>query len=421
MLRSRVLAASLLSLAFFVSVQSCSAGGSSPDEVDVSGGPSGQAPVLPNASTGQGSGTPGGDSPFTLDDDSQLIDGNAPPPNVGSETACDGVDDNGNGIIDDVDKGRDGLCDCLNIGFFGALASSNGNATGAFQTWLEDRSDVPIKQIGARDIITADLLRPLQVLVVGNLAERGNAGFSAAELDALRNWIEVDGGGLMTLAGYTGNANDMAPTVALLAPTGMSYDYQNRGAGVLGVVMNGPPPVIVRDIPAADHPSVEGIKAMGVFNAYPVVGDGQVIIRSGMFNLAMAKQLGAGHVYVFSDEWITQDQLWTPMGRPLTQCQQSCNQCKNQCTQCDNNCSNCQMQPCQGGQQVPDGGTCARGCDQSCTQCTNNCNTCETACAACTALEGDQTLDIPRFWLNTFRWLTPVNECQVPVPTTIVY
>jgi hypothetical protein len=420
MLVSRVLAASLLGLAFLASQQSCSAGGSSQGNVGVSDDGSQQVPVLPPP-TGQGSVMPGNGSGFQLEDESQLIDENAPPPNVGSETACDGIDENGNGITDDVDKGRDGLCDCLNIGFFGALASSNGNATGAFEAWLEARSDVPVRHIGARDTITADLLRPLQVLVVGNLSERGNAGFSAAELEALRNWIEVEGGGLMTLAGYTGNANDMAPTVALLAPTGMSYDYQGRGAGVLGVVMNGPPPVIVTDIPAPDHPSMEGIKAMGVFNAYPVVGDGQVIVRSGMFNLAMAKELGTGHVYVFSDEWITQDQLWSPMARPLTQCQQSCNQCANQCNQCDNNCSNCQMQPCQGGQQPPDGGTCARGCDQACTQCTNNCNTCEAACAACSALEQDQTLDIPRFWLNVFRWLTPANECQVPVPTTIVY
>lgn len=419
MLRSRVVAASLLSLAFLAALQSCSAGGSAPEDVGVSNGGSG-APVLPPPSTGTGSGTPGQEGGFQLDD-SQLIDENAPPRDVGGETACDGIDENGNGVVDDVDKGRDGLCDCLNIGFFGALASDNGNTTGAFETWLETRSDVPVTHIGARDTITADLLRPLQVLVIGNLRERGNAGFSPAELEAFRQWIEVEGGGVMSLAGYTANANDMVPTVALLAPTGISYDYQNRGPGVLGQVMNGPPPVIVNDIVTPDHPSMEGIKAMGVFNAYPVVGDGQVILRSGEFNLAMAKTLGAGHVFVFSDEWITQDVLWSPMARPLTQCQQSCNQCNNQCNNCDTNCSNCQLQPCQGGQQPPDGGTCARGCDQACAQCTNNCQTCEAACAACSAQEAEQTLDIPRFWLNTFRWLTPANECQVPVPTTIVY
>ena len=77
---------------------------------------------------------------------------------------------------------------------------------GAFETWLEARSDVPVTHIGARDTITADVLRPLQVLVIGNLRERGNAGFSAAELEAFRNWIEVEGGGVISLAGYTANA-----------------------------------------------------------------------------------------------------------------------------------------------------------------------------------------------------------------------
>jgi hypothetical protein len=126
-------------------------------------------------------------------------------------------------------------------------------------------------------------------------------------------------------------------------------------------------------------------------------------------------------VYAFADEWITQDLLWSPITRPQTPCQQSCTQCKNQCANCDTQCANCQLQPCQGGQPAPDGGTCARGCDQSCTQCTNNCQTCEQACTACSALEQDDTLDIPRFWLNVIRWLTPANECQVPVPDVIVY
>ena len=68
-----------------------------------------------------------------------------------------------------------------------------------------------------------------------------------------------------------------------------------------------------------------------------------------------------------------------------------------------------------------DGGTCPRGCDQSCQSCSQQCNTCEQACTSCSALEPSGELDIPRFWLNTLRWLTPANECQVPVPIDIVF
>jgi len=411
-------AASLLALSFLAALQSCSAGGSAADGAGVTKDPPGEGPKLPT--NGTGSGTPSADNPFMIDDRS-LVDENGKPRNVGTEALCDGLDENMNGIIDDVDKGKDGLCDCLHIGFLGELASDAGNKTGAFESWLNARSDVPVKHVGARDTLTPEVLADLQVLVIGNLRQRGTAGYSAAELDAFRQWIEA-GGGVISLAGYTANANDMLPTVQLLAPTGLSYQYQGLGAGVLGVVMNGPPPVIVHGIVVPDHPTVAGIKALGVFNAYPVIGDGTVIVREGTYNLAMAKEIGGGHVYAFADEWITQDALWMPQTRPQTPCQQNCTQCTNQCNNCDTQCANCQLQPCEGGQQAAsDGGVCRRGCDQSCTQCTTSCQTCQQACTACSALEQDDTLDIPRFWLNVLRWLTPANECQVPVPDRIVY
>jgi hypothetical protein len=199
----------------------------------------------------------------------------------------------------------------------------------------------------------------------------------------------------------------------------LSYDYQGRGPGVLGT---GAPPMITRGVVAANHPTMDGLVAMGIYNAYPVIGDGQVIVREGNFNLAMAKGFGEGQVFAFSDEWITQDSLWNGLAnRPLTQCQQACVQCNNQCNQCDNQCDNCQQQPCNGGQVNVDAATCARGCDQGCEACTQNCQTCEQQCAACSADELNDRLDIPRFWLNTLRWLTPENECQVPIPPPTIF
>jgi hypothetical protein len=396
----------------------CSAGGAGGNEVGVQPG-AGPGTIAPGG--GNADGSLGGQDPgFLIGDGTQAVDPNGNPLNIGSEVACDGVDENQNGVVDDVDKGRDGLCDCLRIGFLGDFASDAGNRTGAFEAWLEERSDVPVTHIGAGDTLTPELLRDLQVIVVGNLSQRANgAGYSEAEVEAVHQWIEVEAGGLMTLAGYTAREADIVPTVALLAPTGLSYDYMGRGPGVLGM---GAPPVITRGIVAADHPTLEGLTAMGVYNAYPVLGDGQVLIREGNFNLAMAKTLGAGNVFAFSDEWITQDALWYPMmNRPLTPCQQTCNQCNMQCASCDQQCTACEAQPCQGGAQPPDGGTCPRGCDQACQGCSGNCQTCEQACSACSALEQMDTLDIPRFWLNVLRWLTPANECQVPVPPSIVF
>lgn len=418
--RSAPLPAMLAGLGFTLlqAAAGCSAGGSGGNEAGVQN-PAGAGPTVPGR--GGGAGPLGNPDPgFLIGDGSEAVDPNGTPLNIGSEVACDGVDENGNGVIDDVDKGRDGLCDCLRIGFLGDFASDAGNRTGAFEAWLEERSDVPVTHIGAADPLSAELLGDLQVVVVGNLSQRANGGgYTPAEVEALRQWVEVEAGGLMTLAGYTAREADITPTVALLAPSGLSYDYMGRGPGVLGM---GAPPVITRGIVAADHPTLAGITAIGVYNAYPVVGDGDVLIREGAVNLAMAKTFGAGNVFAFSDEWVTQDALWLPMmNRPLTQCQQSCNQCNMQCASCDQQCTACEAQPCQGGGQPPDGGTCARGCDQACAGCSANCQTCEQACAACSALEQMDTLDIPRFWLNVLRWLTPANECQVPVPPVIVF
>jgi hypothetical protein len=380
------------------------------------------APRASDSTPGQTGGGQTDNSGFLLGDDGKAVDTNGIPLNIGTETKCDGIDENNNGIVDDVDVGHDGLCDCLHIGFFGALASDAGNKTGAFEAWLNARSSVPVVTIQAQTTITADVLNGLQVLVVGNLGARKNnagGGFAQAELDAIYKWVNESGGGVITLAGYTANETDVVPTVTLLGPFGMSYDYKGRGPGVDGT---GAPPVIANHILAPAHPTLDGIQAVGVYNAYPVTGDGQPLIGDGTNVLAMAKEVGMGHVYVFSDEWITQDALWQPnAARPLTQCEQQCNQCKQQCANCDTQCQNCQMQPCEGGQQqVPDGGTCRRGCDQGCSSCTTNCTTCEAACNTCSAAEGNTQLDIPRFWLEIFRWLTPSNECQVPLPTETV-
>lgn len=394
----------------------CSAGGGSSPGSGADVGSGAGAGALPG-----GNGAPlGPNSGIFIGDDGPAIDSNGNPLNIGTEQLCDGVDENQNGVIDDVDRGRDGLCDCLRIGFLGALASDAGNQTGAFESWLEERSDVPVTHIGARDALSSEVLRDLQVLIIGNLAERNAAGgYPPGEVDALRQWVEVEGGGLMSLAGYTARDADVIPTTALLASFGLGYDYQGRGAGVLGT---GAPPVLVRGIAAPEHPVLDGISVLGVYFAYPVTGDGEVLVRQDAFNLAMVKTIGAGHVLAFGDEWITQDALWYPMtNRPLTPCEQSCTQCTTQCVQCDQQCADCQLQPCQGGQPAPAGATCARGCDQACQACSTSCQTCEQACADCSALEQRDQLDIPRFWLNTIRWLTPENECQVPVPPRVVF
>ena len=56
-----------------------------------------------------------------------------------SREVCDGKDNDGNGITDDVDAQGDGVCDCLNIATIGEIGpwSNGGNV---FKEWLNARS-----------------------------------------------------------------------------------------------------------------------------------------------------------------------------------------------------------------------------------------------------------------------------------------
>lgn len=341
------------------------------------------------------------------------------PENIGSEELCDGIDENNNGIIDDVDVGNDGLCDCLNIAFLGELASNAGDATGAFEDWLEARSDIPVTHIGARDELAPETFSSLQVVIVGNMTERVGNPYSSAELASLESFVTERGGGVMSLAGYTANETAMEPTVELMGFTGMGYAYQGTGPGILG---QGAPPVRITGISAPDHPTVDGVDAVGVYFGYPVTGDGEVIFEQEDYVLAMAKQVGNGRAFAFADEWITQDRLWLPQMQTqtaLTQCQQRCMQVEEECGRCETQCAECETQPCQGGGDL-DPATCPRGCDSGCESCSAQCEMGQMECTTCMAAESaEPELDMARFWLNVISWLTPDNECKVRIPIDV--
>src|SRR5690606_20103399 len=107
-----------------------------------SGSVSGGTPSTTDTGT-----TDTGTGSFVSEDETILVvegttetDAEDRPVNLGSETECDGLDENNNGVIDDVDVGKDGLCDCINMGFFGQISSDAGSDNAAFEAWLVERS-----------------------------------------------------------------------------------------------------------------------------------------------------------------------------------------------------------------------------------------------------------------------------------------
>ena len=224
----------------------------------------------------------------------------------GTPEVCDGIDNDGNGIIDDVDVGKDGVCDCLNIATIGQIGpwSNGGNV---FASWLNARS--PMGAVALDDqVLTADLLRPFQIIVslhVGTMVVAGNNRmaaahhpFSDAEANAFQTWVE-SGGGAMTTIGYFGNeAEEVVNVNRLLATVGMAYS--TTALGLDGFVTTWNP-----------HAVTMGISSINTANGVEPAGGGTTLAVGSANRLALkVTQQGKGRVVVWGDEWITYDSEW---------------------------------------------------------------------------------------------------------------
>jgi hypothetical protein len=215
-----------------------------------------------------------------------------------SEEICDGVDNDGNGVVDDRDVESDGVCDCLAIAYLGT--PTGAKAGDVFADWLDQRSDFGAKPLTS---ITPENLAKYDVLVVQNLGLLGTS-YTDAELDAIERWVEA-GGGLLTLTGY-GTLTEPLSVNTILARFGLSYR---------------PPLVLLSPTGTAStlaitgwthpHPVTDGITQIGFNNGYPVDGDGTALASEMGYDVLRAKEVGKGHVLAWGDEWITFDSEWS--------------------------------------------------------------------------------------------------------------
>jgi len=216
-------------------------------------------------------------------------------PGLGEEDLCDRIDNNGNGIVDDVDVGGDGVCDCLRIATLGVPGMwGEGDV---FDTWLDSRSNNGAVDL-ADSVLSAETLSPYQVIVAQDLS--ASHVYTAEEIQALATWVQ-GGGGFMTLIGFADP--DLLDNVnALLASFGLSY---------------GPDQILPRlggqTVPVTEwleHPVTLGISEIGVDNGYPVQGGSAIALEQG-FQLLTPVEVGLGHVLAWGDEWITYNSEWT--------------------------------------------------------------------------------------------------------------
>ncbi len=254
-----------------------------------------------------------------------------------SAEICDGIDNDGNGIIDDVDVGGDGICDCLRIGTIGTIGpwSTGGDI---FKAWLNARTPVPATELGD-ETLTAENLGKLDVIVVlradtAPLAEDSTPAhhaFTDAEVQAFSEWVQA-GGGVMTTIGYQGDETaEIVNVNSLLAPLGMGY---SSDTSLDGFVTNW-----------QTHAISDGVTNIRINNGCTVDDTQGTVVAYGTGDkpAMVVSEAGKGKVIVWGDEWITYDSEW------------------------------------------------ANTTDQQ----------------------------VERLWLNMFKWLTPITQCQVVIPPII--
>lgn len=210
------------------------------------------------------------------------------------ESVCDGKDDDCNGRIDDVDTGKDGICDCLRIGIIGGPGS---NPSANFQAWLQARgTTVERTHTTPGEVFDAALLAKYDVLIFDRLPRE----YTAEEAGQLKTWMD-ERGGFVTMTGYTGSAApDFYPN-ALLAPIGLEYQ-----AGLYNE------PVTM----FAMHPVTTGLTSVTFAGGYLVKdlgGNGGTSTAIGSISagpVAFAHERGNGRAVIWGDEWIEFDSEW---------------------------------------------------------------------------------------------------------------
>jgi len=216
---------------------------------------------------------------------------------------CNDVDDDCDDLIDNVDVGGDGICDCLNIGILGATGfAPNAN----FEAWLEDQGSGVTRTLLANNpgVVTPAFLGKYDLVLV----DRIERALSPQEAAALEAFVKDDGRGMITLIGYNfdngnpGPERDRANTA--LAPFGLAYQGGYFGNAV---------------IPTFDqnHPISKGIFDVNFAGGIMPVdtgkqGTSEIFATVAMTTAGLAHQtaMQGGRVVVWGDEWITFDSDW---------------------------------------------------------------------------------------------------------------
>jgi hypothetical protein len=217
-----------------------------------------------------------------------------------------------------------GNCTCISIGMMGRLptygAIPGQDNTSAFQQWLNSKSSAAVDVVTTDTPLTPEFLGKYDVLVFQALEDREGGPlwtFTAEEKANLEAWLRA-GGGLITLTGYGAQATEVNPTNELVAFTGLSYKTDdilpNCPAGDSCCYCAGSSAPMRGFNPS--HPISEHISVVGAFHGRSVnaPADALIVASEGTLVYGATKELDAGRIFMFADEWVTYTSQWMAGG-----------------------------------------------------------------------------------------------------------
>lgn len=257
-----------------------------------------------------------GGNVITLDPNAPLIDPSTGTNVTTSTVTCDG--------------GADCTCPPFNVAVIGKPgkwgANPGGDSDRALQDWLNTSSVGTAKadNFTNRVTLTPEFLATYHVIIFASLSEDSDRGpfwtFDAAEVAAFRNWIE-QGGGVITLIGYSGDGAEADPVNQLIGFSGITYNKD----GIWTMCVDHRVCSCAHSNTLANWNKTDPVVAnlsnsvtwVGLENGRSIYAppDAHVAATaSDGKNALVGKIVGKGHILVYGDEWITYTSQWNGEG-----------------------------------------------------------------------------------------------------------
>jgi hypothetical protein len=219
----------------------------------------------------------------------------------------------------------DAGCTCIRIasigheGIWGACGMY-GDSTSAFETWLNTQSTAVVDTYTSKPTLSASFLAQYNVIILQwlrDVADGGSDGalwtFTPTEVSALEAWVKA-GGGLITLSGYDGDGEEVTPLNSLLSFTDFHYNMDATYGTNCNSCWGGACALSGwnANSPIGAHLTQVGIQfgrsiSVAASAAYAPTID--CPCPSGN-ECAVHEDVGSGHVFAFTDEWVTYTSQW---------------------------------------------------------------------------------------------------------------